>query len=84
MSEELKPCPFCGSTKLKIDKKSVLDRYTGLGVRLERHTYSVRCNVCHARGGAVTDTTMSCSTDNSAENEAILRWNRRANGGKEE
>lgn len=23
MSEELKPCPFCGSTKLKIDKKSV-------------------------------------------------------------
>ena len=37
MSEELKPCPFCGSTKLKIDKKSVLDRYTGLGVRLERH-----------------------------------------------
>ena len=51
---------------------------------MKTYVVSVRCNVCHARGGVVTDTTMSCSTDNSAENEAILRWNRRANGGKEE
>lgn len=51
MSEELKPCPFCGSTKLKIDKKSVLDRHTGLGVRLERHTYSVQI----VKGGGVDE-----------------------------
>lgn len=37
----LKPCPFCGSGKLKLDKSS----------RNGRSTYSVRCNSCHARGG---------------------------------
>ncbi len=51
--KELKPCPFCGSTKLKIESKSKLHGYTGLDIRVERHTYSVRCNVCFARGGAV-------------------------------
>ena len=71
----LRPCPFCGSDKLKIKKKAT--KRNGM----KTYVVSVRCNVCHARGGAVTDTTMSCSTDNSAENEAILRWNRRANGG---
>lgn len=51
--DNLKPCPFCGGTKLKIDKKSTLYGHTGIGVRIERHTYSVRCNRCFARGGAV-------------------------------
>ena len=37
---ELKPCPFCGSAKLKIDKKSTLYGYNGLDMRAERHTYS--------------------------------------------
>ena len=37
----LKQCPFCGATKLKIDKQT----------RNGRITYSVRCNCCHARGG---------------------------------
>lgn len=88
MSEELKPCPFCGSTKLKIDKKSVLDRYTGLGVRLERHTYSVRCNVCHARGRSIggivvdeKDALANCykhTTDKELAKRAIAGWNRRA------
>ena len=50
---ELKPCPFCGSTKLKVDSKSSLYGYTGLDIRIERMIYSVRCNVCHARGGAI-------------------------------
>ena len=45
-------CPFCGSRKLKLEKKSVLDGFTGLDDRVERHTFSVRCNVCHARGPA--------------------------------
>lgn len=50
--DKLKPCPFCGSTKLKMEKKSTLAGFNGLDWRVERHTYSVRCNVCHARGGA--------------------------------
>lgn len=51
--DNMKPCPFCGGTKLKLDKKSVLYGYTGIHIRIERHTYSVRCNSCFARGGAV-------------------------------
>ena len=50
---ELLPCPFCGGTKLKIDKKSVKVGYTGNDMRVKRWTYSVRCNSCHARGGTV-------------------------------
>lgn len=37
----LKSCPFCGSNKLKVDKNT----------RNGRIAYSVRCNICHARGG---------------------------------
>lgn len=44
MNKELKPCPFCGSEKLKVDSKS----------RDGRMTFSVRCNVCHARGGVTS------------------------------
>ena len=40
MSKELKPCPFCGSAKMKIDKKSTLYGYNGLDMRAERHIYS--------------------------------------------
>lgn len=36
MKQTLKPCPFCGSDKLKIDNR--------------KGTYSIRCNRCHARG----------------------------------
>ena len=50
---ELKPCPFCGGAKLKIERKSRLAGWNGLNVRVEMHTFSVRCNTCHARGGAV-------------------------------
>ena len=51
--DNMKPCPFCGGTKLKLDKKSKLAGYNGIGVRIDRLTYSVRCNTCYARGGAV-------------------------------
>lgn len=50
---DLKPCPFCESDKLKIDMKKKVTRYFGIG-QLENYTASVRCNVCHARGGAVS------------------------------
>lgn len=50
---DLKVCPFCESDKLKIDMKKKGTRYFGIG-ELENYTASVRCNVCHARGGAVS------------------------------
>lgn len=50
---DLKVCPFCESDKLKIDMKKKGTRYFGIG-QLENYTASVRCNVCHARGGAVS------------------------------
>lgn len=49
----LRICPFCESDKLKIDMKKKGTRYFGIG-QLEYYTASVRCNVCHARGGAVS------------------------------
>lgn len=88
MNKELKPCPFCGGTKLKIDKKSVLHGYTGSDIRIERHTYSVRCNTCHARGGAVggkvgprwidpSRLPKDIVTSEELKNKAIEAWNRR-------
>ena len=86
---ELKPCPFCGGTKLKIDRKSRLAGWNGLDMRVEMHTYSVRCNTCHARGGAVGGRVMNerftrcaqlpdwATTDNALEEKAIEAWNRR-------
>ncbi len=81
---KLKPCPFCGSTKLKIDNKCKLIHY--------KHTVycttSVRCSCCHARGGTtsgevpcdlVPPTTADKLTDYKAlEENAVKAWNRRA------
>lgn len=90
---ELKPCPFCGGTKLKIDRKSRLAGWNGLDKRVEMHTYSVRCNTCHARGGAVGGRVMNdpwtrcaqlpdwATTDKSLEAKATEAWNRRADNG---
>lgn len=75
----IKNCPFCGSAKIKIDSKSKGD-YRG---RYE--TFSVRCNVCHGRGGTVSGWTYSYKDPNLAvitseelENKAIELWNKRS------
>lgn len=87
---ELKPCPFCGSTKLKIESKSVFVGSNGLDQGVNRLTYSVRCNVCHARGGAASGKILSlyrfsimqlpewATTDIEIKKRAIEAWNRRA------
>lgn len=87
---ELKSCPFCGGTKLKIDRKSRLAGWNGLDMRVEMHTYSVRCNTCHARGGAIGGRVMNdprtrcaklpdwATTDKALEAKATEAWNRRA------
>lgn len=91
---ELKPCPFCGGTKLKVERKSRLAGWNGLDMRVEMHTYSVRCNTCHARGGAVGGRVMNdpwtrcaqipdwATTDKYLEAKATEAWNRRADNGR--
>ena len=86
---ELKPCPFCGGTKLKVDRKSRLAGRNGLDMRVDMHTYSVRCNTCHARGGAAGGRVIYtpwtrcapppdwATTDKALEEKAIEAWNRR-------
>lgn len=64
MKQTLKPCPFCGSDKLKVDNR--------------KGTYSIRCNRCHARG--CTSSIWSDNTTISEEdaiNKAVELWNRR-------
>lgn len=51
---ELKPCPFCGNTKLTVNRKSKVTRVNDFDWRVEYRTFSVRCNVCHARGGTAS------------------------------
>ena len=65
--KKLKPCPFCGYDKLKLDKKQ----------RNSNITYSVRCNRCHARGGSSGTSIFSYEEQDKAKNEAIRKWNKR-------
>jgi Lar family restriction alleviation protein len=84
MPIELKPCPFCGGTKLKIDSKSKSISYRHVDV----FTASVRCNVCHARGGTAsgecgnyyfgTPRSEKLTTLAEIEQRAAEAWNRRA------
>ena len=69
---ELKPCPFCGGTKLKLAKKTT--KYKGH----EAYVASIRCNSCHARGGTITNLTIPYAVKEDVEAIAIERWNRRA------
>ena len=90
---ELNRCPFCGGEKLKIEKKSALAGFNGLGERVENHTFSVRCNICHARGGVsggkvianrhfgTRDAPDWATTDEVLKKRAIDAWNRRVSNG---
>lgn len=84
--DELRACPFCGSTKLKVEYKSRYAGSDGLGHRVELHTYSVRCNACHARGGSCGGRIARdpraqpnwATTATALKARAIEAWNRRA------
>lgn len=68
---KLKPCPFCGSSRLKLVKRNISYK--------EKKAYvaSIRCNCCNARGGTVLNLTIPYAVKEDVENEAIQRWNRR-------
>lgn len=79
---QLSPCPFCGSTKLKIDKKSKLIHSRHVAI----YTVSMRCSCCHARGGTVSGEVrtgiLNPVSDNLTDYEtltqrAIEAWNKR-------
>lgn len=89
-NEELKPCPFCGGKKLKIEstsKKTDFSRLNGLN----ESRFSVRCNNCHSRGGVSGGYTRNARyplTNTGYElfksseeliSIAVERWNNRTN-----
>ena len=88
----LMPCPFCGGTKLKIEKKSTFAGYNGLDERVDRHTFSVRCNTCNARGGTAGGKVVQHyhghslradweTNDGELERLSVRAWNRRDDNG---
>ena len=44
------PCPFCGSESVKVEGTAKRWGENGLGQRIDRLQFCVRCNKCHARG----------------------------------
>lgn len=56
MLSELKPCPFCGSTKLKIDQKTSSNAKWNKEAKkcYKLVVVTVRCNKCHTRGPTVS------------------------------
>lgn len=75
MSEcKLKPCPFCGSTSLKIESK-----HNGQWCNTGTHSATVRCNKCHARGSTASSKAGKSvhTASDEAKSKAVELWNRR-------
>ena len=75
---ELKPCPFCGGTKLKIDSKRTFQHGK------TRHcSVTVRCMKCHARGPVVgiQMPNRQYNEREICESAVIEAWNRRVDNG---
>jgi Lar family restriction alleviation protein len=61
---DLKPCPYCGGVKLRIDDSGVLD---DPGASENPEAYWVVCPSCYASGGPGKN-----------KKEAVKNWNRRS------
>lgn len=86
---KLDACPFCGSTKLKVEKKSRPFGITGLDVPVNNVSCSVRCNRCYARGPIASGRVLAYSirglpqpswsaTISELNEQAKTMWNQRA------
>lgn len=81
----MKPCPFCGSTKLKVSKRNSTTKFSLETQRVEtKITLSVNCNKCFARGSIVT-AVMPMNNDSleQLKQQAIDEWNKRFDENKE-
>ena len=66
-TEKLKPCPFCGDTKVKLRK-------------FKTDKYRILCPNCGATGPSFTQHSWESSSI-QARNRAITGWNSRADDG---
>ena len=85
--ETLKPCPFCGSTSLRIMYKEAYfygwDLWNGTTTKHQYRAY-VRCNKCFSRGKPISFIHIKGKPNSKIklhehDNEAIEAWNRRVN-----
>lgn len=65
MQGNIKACPFCGATG---EIKTTYNAKNGM------YYTCVRCSCCYAEGSSVRTE----AVDDTAEDRAIKRWNRRA------
>ena len=85
MSEELKPCPFCGYTKPTVKEKRSGNGWYGDGTPGYIFYASVRCGRCFARGPLITTGKAIRSSDINGINDerkkitsdAVEFWNQR-------
>ena len=90
---KLNPCPFCKEkSRLKLTCISRYIGFNGLDWRIERHTWTVRCNVCHARGPTIGGKVVPrrlvlegreilpswATTDEELKEKATALWNGRS------
>ena len=69
MSDEMRPCPFCGSNDITIDSYSVME----FSNKPDEQMAEVECNNC---GASVTYTSKDTLNDSCSEG-AIRKWNTR-------
>ena len=71
MSENLKPCPFCGSIKVGAEFSRIVQSTNGN----ERQNGIVACQNCHSEGPYVGALNNEIDT---LKNDVIIAWNRRS------
>ena len=79
---ELKPCPFCGSTKLKVVEKRRTIGFTWNDIHVWIITASMRCNVCKARGAPISRRYYEFANDSKDIHKELIEgatenWNTR-------
>ena len=71
---ELKPCPFCGSTYIRVGDSYTIDL---LSIQFKEPIAFVECMNCYAVAGLFKKH-YKYRPDYDAKNEAIKAWNTRA------
>jgi hypothetical protein len=78
--DEIRPCPFCGSDKLKLMRNAERVGFNGLDIPVYRVGFYVRCQICNARGGRVSGHVLAYDPPDGlglpswASREEDLKW----------